>query len=137
MRIMVFTEGTIIMHKNAVGHNREEIVRQVEKEPESVHDYDSYIPVGNAVKKLKLWKNQGAEILYLTSRRKTDEIRQIKNVLKKHGFPDGQLLSRQKDEVTITHVRPKIKAKIKSIIVKEFGGIDNLTDKISDLLKFR
>ncbi len=162
MRIMIFTEGTIIMHKNAVGHSREEIVEQVEKEQESVHDYASYIPVGNAVKKLKIWKKQGAEILYLTSRRKPYEIEHIKNVLKKHGFPDGQLFFRQKDEeykdvaeriipdilieddcesiggideVTITHVIHEIKAKIKSIIVKEFGGIDSLPDKITDLLK--
>lgn len=114
------------------------------------------------LKKLKIWKNQGAEILYLTSRRKPDEIKQIKNVIKKHNFPDGQLLFRRKGEeykdvaervmpdilieddcesiggeieMTYPHIKPKLKAKIKSIIVKEFGGIDNLPDKISDLLK--
>lgn len=53
MRIMVFTEGTIIMHKSAVGHSREEIVKQVEKEQESVRDFVSYVPVGNAVKKIE------------------------------------------------------------------------------------
>lgn len=30
MRILIFTEGRIIMHKNAAGHSREEIVKQVE-----------------------------------------------------------------------------------------------------------
>ena len=160
MRILIFTEGTIIMHKNAVGHTRDEIVQQVEDKEKSVHDYKSYVPVGNAVKKLQNWKNDGAEILYLTSRRKPEEIQQIQNVLKKFNFPDGQLLFRQKneeykdvaekiipdvlieddcesiggiDEMTITHVRPDIKKRIKSVTIKEFGGIDHLSDNISAL----
>ena len=160
MKILIFTEGTIIMHKNAVGHTRDEIVKQVEQKEKSVHDYKSYVPVGNAVKKLQNWKNDGAEILYLTSRRKPEEIKQIQNVLKKFSFPDGQLLFRQKneeykdvaeriipdvlieddcesiggiDEMTITHVKPEIKKKIASIPIKEFGGIDHLPDKISAL----
>ena len=161
MRILIFTEGTIIMHKNAVGHTREEIIKQVEENEDSVHDYKSYVPIGNAVKKLQNWKNDGAEILYLTSRRKSEEIQQIQNVLKKFKFPDGQLLFRQKDEeykdvaekiipdvlieddcesiggigeMTITYVKPEIKKKIKSIPIKEFGGIDHLPDKISALM---
>ena len=163
MRILIFTEGTIIMHKNAVGHTRDEIVKQIEAKEKSVHDYKSYVSVGNAVKKLQNWKNDGAEILYLTSRRKPEEIQQIQNVLKKFKFPDGQLLFRQKneeykdvaeriipdvlieddcesiggiDEMTITHVKPEIKKKIVSIPIKEFGGIDHLPDKISALLRY-
>jgi len=161
MRILIFTEGTIIMHKNAVGHTRNEIVKQVEENEKSVHDYKSYVPIGNAVKKLQSWKNDDAEILYLTSRRKPEEIQQIQNVLKKYNFSDGQLLFRQKDEeykdvaerivpdvliedncesiggideMTITNVKLEIKKKIKSIPVKEFGGIDHLPDKISALM---
>jgi hypothetical protein len=160
MKILIFTEGTIIMHKTAIGHSRDEIVKQVENEEESVHDYQSYVPVGNAVKKLQNWKNDGAEILYLTSRKKSEEVKQIQNILKKFNFPDGQLLFRQKneeykdvaekiipdvlieddcesiggiDEMTITHVKPEIKKKITSIPIKEFGGIDHLPDKISAL----
>ena len=148
------------MHKTAIGHSREEIVKQVEDEQGSVHDYKSYVPVGNAVKKLQNWKKDGAEILYLTSRRKPEEIRQIQSVLKKYKFPNGRLLFRKKDEeykdvaeriipdilveddcesiggideMTITHVKPEIKKKIKSILIKEFGGIDHLPDKISAL----
>ena len=148
------------MHKNAVGHTRDEIVQQVEDKEESVYDYKSYVPVGNAVKKLENWKNDGVEILYLTSRRKPEEVKQIQNILKKFKFPDGQLLFRQKneeykdvaekiipdvlieddcesiggiDEMTITHVKSDIKKKIKSISIKEFGGIDHLPDKISAL----
>ena len=158
MKILIFTEGTIIMHKTAIGHSRKEIIKQVKDKQESVHDYKSYVPIGDAVKKLRNWKNDGAEILYLTSRRKIEEIKQIQNVLKKFKFPDGKLLFRQKDEeyrdvaekiipdvlvedncesvggieeMTITHIEPKIKKKIKSIPIKEFGGIDHLPDKIS------
>src|SRR3990167_10482372 len=103
MRILIFTEGTIIMQKNAVGHTRDEIVKQSKGffglfRDKSIHDYKSYIPIGNAVKKLQNWKKDGAEILYLTSRRKPEEIKQIKNVLKKFNFPDGRFLFRQKDE---------------------------------------
>ena len=151
------------MHKNAAGHTRKEIIKQVETKEKSVHDYKSYIPIGNAVKKLLNWKKDGAEILYLTSRTKRGEIRQIKNVLSKHGFPDGRLLFRKKNEgykdiaervfpdilveddcesiggkseMTITHVKPEIKKKIKPITVKEFGGIDHLPDRISALMKY-
>jgi len=31
MSILAFTEGTIIMHRGAVGHTHDEIVRQVEE----------------------------------------------------------------------------------------------------------
>ncbi len=41
------------MHKSAEGKTREERVRQVIDGDPSVHDYASYIPVGNAVEKLK------------------------------------------------------------------------------------
>jgi hypothetical protein len=155
MKILIFTEGTIIMHKNTLGHNRTEIVQQSKNKEKSVDDYKSYIPIGNSVKKLQSWKNNGAEIFYLTSRRKLEEIKQIQNVLKKFKFPDGQLLFRQKDEeykdiveqivpnifveddceslggidkMAITHIKPSIKERIKSISVKEFGGINHLPD---------
>jgi len=161
IKILLFTEGTIIMHKRAVGHSRMQIIKQVKKEQESAHDYASYVPIGNAFKKLNVWKNQGAEILYLTSRKMPDEIEQIRAVLKKHGFPEGRLLFRQKDEeykdvaerivpdilveddcesiggvdeMTITHIRLGVKKKIKSIVVKEFEGIDHLPNHIIDLM---
>ena len=150
------------MHKNAVGRSREEIMQQVKAKEPSVKEYTSYVPIGDAVKKLTSWKNQGAEILYLTSRRKSDEIEAVRAVLKRFDFPDGQLLFRLEheeykdvaekvvpdvlieddcesiggtEEMTITHVNPETKTKIKSIPVKEFGGIDHLENKISALLQ--
>ena len=35
--------------------------------------------------------------------------------------------------MTITNVRPAIKKKIKSIVVKEFSGIDKLPDNVKKL----
>jgi len=158
MKIIIFTEGTIIAHKNSAGHTREQIVQQVIDEEQSVHDYGSYIPIGDAVKKLTQWKNQEAEIFYLTSRRKPEEINAVKSVLQSYSFPDGQLLFRQDgeeykdvaekimpdvlieddcesiggtEEMTFTHIDPISKAKIISIPVREFGGIDHLENKIS------
>jgi hypothetical protein len=160
MKILVFLHGTTIMHKNAVGYTREEIVKQALARDKSVYDYISYVPVGNAVKKLQIWKNQGVEILYLSSHVDVKDVEKDKFVLKKYGFPDGQVFFRQKgeqykdiaekimhdilieddcesiggkEEMIITHVKPELKKRIKSIVVKEFGGIDHLPDKISEL----
>jgi len=161
MKILIFTEGTIIMHRTAVGHSRLERVSQVLFQREVVHNYESYVPVGKAVNKLINWKEDGAEIYYLTSRTKPDEISQVQSVITKHGFPDGKLFFRLPgeeyknvaerimpdvlveddcqsiggiNEMTITHIRPDLKSQIKSIPVKEFGGIDHLPDNISALI---
>lgn len=175
MKILVFLHGTTIMHKNAAGHSREEIVKQVVDEEESVTDYASYIPVGNAPKKLQTWKKQGAEIFYLSALTASENAREDekvsknnlskidKLVLEKNNFPKGKIYHRKigenyaqvierikplpdvmieddcesiggKSEMTHANLEPKIRAKIKSIVVKEFGGIDKIPDKISELL---
>ncbi len=162
LKMLVFTEGTIIMHKNAKGHSRKEIVKQVKENEKSVHDYSSYISIGKAAKKLRAWRGKGVLISYLTSRKKPKEVKSVHEVLKKHGFPKGRLLFRKgsqqyKDiaekivpdiliedncesiggikEMTVTHIKPKIKKKIKSIVLREFGGIDSLPDSINRLRK--
>jgi hypothetical protein len=163
MKILVFLHGTTIMHKNAVGHSRKERVKQVIDKDESLLDYASYVPIGEAPKKLQTWKNQGAEILYLSSHSTPQNIESDRLVLQKHGFPQGQLLFRQigeeyKDiaerimpdiiieddcesiggekEMVYPHIRQELKPKIKSIVVKEFGGIDHLPNKISALRNY-
>ncbi len=98
MKTLVFLHGTTIMHKAAIGHTREEIVKQVIAGDKSVHDYASYVPVGQAVKKLKAWQQQGVEILYLSSHETVEDVEKDKSVLKKYGFPDGRVLFRQKGE---------------------------------------
>ena len=152
------------MAKNAVGHSREEIVQQVIDKEESVHEYGTYVPVGNAVKKISAWIRDGAEIVYLTSRRTEKEINDIQAVLDKYNFPKGELVYRQGEEayanvaerimpdilieddcesiggtpeMTYPHIIPALKDKIKSIPVVEFGGIDYLPDLISDLATYK
>lgn len=180
MKILVFTEGTVIMpasfkdlpreqrveQSNQAGVQREESNLSYNAETEkaasgSVYDFSTYTPTGNAVGKLTSWKNQGAEILYLTSRRVKDEIEDTKKILEKYGFPDYQSVyyrnqgEEYKDvaerlipdilieddcesiggekEMTSPHIREDIKKKIKSVVVKEFSGIDDLQDDINKL----
>jgi hypothetical protein len=92
MKILVFTEGTILMHPTCKGLNREERVQQSKNRVRSIHDYRNYIPNDNAVEKLLHWKNQEADIYYLTSRTKPEEIADIKFVLEKYSFPDDVYL---------------------------------------------
>ena len=164
MKILVFTEGTIIMHESASGKKRKEIVKQVIDKDPSVKDYSSYIPVGHAAEKISKWKEQGAKILFLTSRTKTKEVSAIKDVLRSHGF-GGRLISRKRgqkyhdvaqrsmpdmiveddiesggeggEQSVYGKMKPQLKKKIKHIVVKEFGGIDHLPDKLSELKNYR
>ena len=60
MKLLVFTEGTIIMHKNAKGLSREDIVEQSKhRNDRSLTDWCSYIPIGNSVNKMANWKDGG------------------------------------------------------------------------------
>lgn len=152
------------MHRNAKGLAQDEITRQVMEGDESLHDYASYIPVGNAAKKLQEWKGQGAKICYLSSHRNAKDVEEDRAVLKKNAFPDGQIFYRRnreeykdvveiirplpdviveddcesiggKAEMVYPNLRPELKNKIKSIVVKEFEGIDHIPDSISELVK--
>ncbi|MEK9209337.1 MAG: hypothetical protein AAB926_00725 [Patescibacteria group bacterium] len=160
MTILIFLHGTTIMHKHAFGKTREEIVRQVIERDKSVYDYGEYIPVRGAVKKLENWKRQGAQIIYLSPHESKTDVEKDKSVLRKFDFPEGEVLYRKngetyKDiaerivpdvlieddcesiggekEMTITFIKPEIKKRIKSIVVKEFSGIDYLPDDINSL----
>jgi len=185
MKILVFTEGTVLMHALAKDLVREERVKQskeagIQREERniafesntpapkalsgSVYDLENYIPVGNAVGKLKAWKEQGAEIIYLTSRRIKSEVEIIKNVLNKYRFSDSQNIyfRRQGEdykgvaekiipnilieddcesiggekEMVYPHMENEFKSKIKSIVIKEFEGIDHLPNDISLLRQY-
>ena len=163
MKILVFLHGTTIMHKHGVGQKREDIVKQVIENDESVLDYVSYVPIGNAVEKLRNWEKGGAEIIYLSSHESFDEIKKDKFVLKKYDFPKGEVFFRQKKEeykdvaerikpdiiieddcesiggeieMTYPHITPELKVKMKSIVVREFGGIDHLPNNLEELQRF-
>lgn len=157
VKLLVFTEGTIIMHPSGKNLPREQIVEQVKNNDETIHKYINYIPIGNAVQKLTSWYTLGAEIYYLTSRKTLDEINQIQHVLIRYKFPSGMLLWRKEgeeykdvaenlmpdilveddcesigglNEMTYTHIKDDIKQKIKLVAVREFGGIDHLADDV-------
>lgn len=163
MKIMVFLHGTAIMHTGAVGHPRVERVNQVLDRDKSLYDFASYVPVDNAVRKLHAWRQQGAEIVYLSSHKRVEDVEKDKAILRNYDFPDGQVFFRHsgeqyydvaervlpdilieddcesiggEKEMTYPHIKPELKAKIKSIVVKEFGGIDHLPDDIAALTSY-
>lgn len=159
-RILIFLHGTLIMHSNGLRCSREErVIQSINREP-SVLDYENYIPIDNAVEKVKKWQSQGAEILYLSSHKDLTDVKIDEAVLEKYGFPDALIYYRQNNEsyaelaekikpdvlieddcesiggekeMTITFIKPEIKDKIRSVVVKEFEGIDNLPDNIFEL----
>jgi len=180
MKVLVFTEGTVLIFRSGKNKSRKEAVKMskaagVQREernisyitnaplpsvkPGSVYDFSTHVPLGDSVEKLKAWKRHGATIMYLTSRRIKQEIDMIKEVLKKYDFPDrNNLYFRQENEdykdvaerlkpdilieddcesiggeaeMVYPHIRQDLKSKITSMVVKEFGGIDHLPDKIA------
>ena len=86
------------MHKSAENVPIEERIEQSKKRDASVLDYSSYIPVGNAVKKLKTWISQGAEIMYLSSHEDIESVEKDVQVLKKYNFPEAEVFFRQNME---------------------------------------
>jgi hypothetical protein len=74
MKVLVFLHGTTIMPRKAGGRTREEAVEQVTRGDESLHDWASYIPIGNAAGKLRGWRRQGATICYLSSHKNAEDI---------------------------------------------------------------
>lgn len=182
MKILVFTEGTCIIFASGKDVSREERVRMsqdagVQQEDNtltyenkgtlpsvaqgSVYDFASYIPSDGALERLTAWKEQGAIIYYMTSRRIKEEIDAIRNVLSKYHFPDEENLvfrmqgEEYKDvaervrpdilieddcesiggekEMTYPHINPEFKKEIKSVVVKEFDGLKNLPDDSTKL----
>ena len=114
------------------------------------------------MQKLQAWKQQSAEIVYLSSHRQVEDVEKDNVVLQNYGFPDGEVFFRHSGEryneiaervlpdvlieddcesiggekvMTYPHVKPELKVRIKSVAVKEFGGIDHLLDDISALRK--
>jgi len=160
-QLLVFLHGTTIMHPGGVGRTRAERVEQVRSRADrSVYDYAAYVPIDDAVGKLHRWREQGADLAYLSSHRNPDNVAKDAAVLRRHGFPSGRVLARQAGEsygelvgrelpdvfieddcesigagqVAHPQVRPDLKTRIMSIVVPEFAGIDHLPDSLPDLL---
>lgn len=163
MKILVFLHGTAIMHKGAVGLTRDERVKQVIDGDESLYDFASYVPVADTAIKLQAWQQQGTEIVYLSSHKRVEDVETDKSVLRSHDFPDGQVFFRHngeqyndvaervlpdilieddcesvggEKEMTYPHIKPELKAMIKSIVVKEFGGLEHLPFDIFELISY-
>jgi hypothetical protein len=162
MKIMVFLHGTAIMHSSGVGHSREDRVQQVREGEPSVRDFAAYVPVGSSAQKLQSWHAQGAEILYLSSRQKPEDVEKDRSVLRKYQFPDGEIYYRGSQEsysdvaekimpdilieddcesiggeveMTYPHISAVKRKSIKHIVVKEFEGIDHLPDDLGALVR--
>jgi len=160
MRLLVFLQGTVIMHRGAVNATRGERVAQSRAGTDpSLHEYGTYVPIGNAIGKLQGWREQGAQISYLTSHRDPTAVAQDYAVLERHGFPSGQVLARDSGEnygdvafrakpdllieddcesigpgeITYFQVPPNLRRRVRLILVPEFGGIDHLPDSLKSL----
>jgi hypothetical protein len=163
MKIMVFLHGTISMHAAGQGRSRAERVQQVVDGDASVHAYASYIPIGEAAAKLRGWKKQGADIVYLSSQKARAILKSDNEMLARNGFPEGELEFRRgiesyaavvqrvlpdvlieddcesiggEKEMTYPDLPAELQKRIRSIVVPEFGGIDGLPVDISALKEF-
>ncbi len=141
---MIFAEGTVLRPRNWL----------------SMYDHTKYLPIGNCIAIIKGWQEQGADIVYCTSR-KGKQAHGVAGLLKKYGFAGAGLYYRSRGEayktivetlqpnvlieddcksiggawqMCITQVTPQIKENITSIVVKEFKGIDALPLDLSELV---
>lgn len=141
--IMIFCEGTILKPKSLF----------------SIYNHRAYIPIGNCIKKISGWQEQGAEIIYCTSR-KGKQAEGIAELMLQYGIPGTYLYYREKGEsysdiveklrpdvlieddcksiggiwqMCISKVDENIRNQIRSIVVNEFKGIDHLPDDLSSL----
>ena len=164
VRLLVFLHGTVLMHPGGVGHTRDERVAQVRDGTDlGIRDPLAYVPVDGAVAKLWRWARNGAEIAYLTSHRHPFHVAEDAAVLRRWGFPPGRVIARRDGqsygdvaerelpdvlveddcesldgdaEITYGQIRPELRPRIRSIVVPEFGGIDELPDSPGALLAY-
>jgi hypothetical protein len=152
---MVFLHGTTIMHAAGVDQPREVRVRQSQERDPSVTDYPNYVPIGHAAEKLEAWASGGAEIVYLSSHRDSLGIVADRVVLDRWAFPPGDILWRGESEsyadvvaraapdvlveddcesiggrgeTASAHLSPEVAKKVRSLVIREFEGIDHLPD---------
>jgi dihydrodipicolinate synthase/N-acetylneuraminate lyase len=159
MRLLVFLHGTTIMHAAGVGVSREQRVEQALDEEPSVRLFEDYVPIGKAPQKLRAWAEQGAEITYLSPHRNIENVRKDEDVLRRYEFPSGDIDFRR-DRERYADVVERIGAdllieddcesiggaakmsstelaargaRVPTIVVREFEGIDELPDDLAGL----
>lgn len=154
MDLLVFLHGTVLMHAAAAGCGRAERVAQVRAREASVRDYGGYVPVGSAVARLERWRAAGARIGYLSSQRAPAVLALDLAVLQRYGFPAGAVHSRWPGEsygdvvvrvlpdvlieddcesigaaeISYAQIPAGVRAGIRSVVVREFEGIDHLPE---------
>jgi len=158
---MVFLHGTTLMHPSGVNEPREVRVRQSRDRDPSVTDFANYVPIGDAAEKLEAWAAKGAEIVYLSSHRNSLDLVADRAVISQWAFPPGEVLWREAEEsyadvvaraapdilveddcesiggrreAASTDLPPELAKRVRSLVVKEFGGIDHLPDDPAHLL---
>lgn len=144
-RVMIFAEGTVLKPKSIF----------------TLYSHKSYIPIGNCVKIIEGWQSQGIDIVYCTSRKK-QQAQEIANLLKQFCFAGTRLYYRAKGQsykdiveevmpdilieddcksiggswqMCITHIDQQFREKIKSVVIKEFKGIDHLPTNLLELYR--
>ncbi len=162
MKIMVFLQGTTIMNEKLVGRSREERVKLTRKRDPEILDSSSQVPIGDAVRRLQSWKEGGAELVYLSAHRKPENTAKVNSILYRYGFPEGLFVFRQgtegyadvaervkpdiiveddcesiggEKEMVYPHLKPLLKNRIRSVVVREFEGIDHLPDTVEKLVR--
>jgi len=135
MEIMIFLQGTVIMHAGANGQTREQIVQQVVEQENSVRDFNNYIPIGRAPLKISNWALSGAEVCYLSALTKDKKVRGDEivgeeglkaddSILRRYSFPVGKIYHREAGETykdIVERVRPDI---LIEDDCESIGGID-------------
>jgi hypothetical protein len=161
-RILVFLHGTVTMHFGAIGHTREERVRQARDTTDpTVRSHATYVPIGRAADKPRCWAAQGAQIDYLSPNRGAERLAEDQTILHRNDFPPGRLLARAAgesygeliakdppdllleddcerngaDEVAYPQIPADQQARILSLVVPEFAGPDHRPDSLSELLR--
>jgi hypothetical protein len=141
--ILVFAEGTILGPRNLW----------------NFFNHKHYFQIGNCVDKITKWQNEQWDITYLTSRKSRNEVNETREILIMNNFPGSVLYYRGKREKykdiaedlipsiligddcrsiggkwkkSISYLCNNGKEKIKSVIVKEFKGMDHLPDSINE-----
>jgi hypothetical protein len=162
MDILVFTHGTIVMHREGLGVSRTERVRQSRQRVASVHDIAHYVPIDQARAKLWRWHDHGARIAYLGPSRTPESMARNELMLRQLDVPPGSLHHRGPGEtyagvverlspdvlveddcesiggeveMATPHLSASARARIACIVVPEFGGIDHLPDDPAELVR--
>ena len=160
MKVMVFLQGTTIMSDKFVGRPREERVRLSRERDPEILDSSRQVPIGDAVRKLQRWKDEGVELVYLSAHRKPENSAKVSSILDKYGFPKGLFVFRLgaeryedvaerimpdviveddcesiggEKEMVYPNIKPSLKNRIRSVDVREFEGIDHLPESVEKL----